>query len=84
MEHSLVINSETVKEVVISKSAYDYNYCRVYVKVSGDEHININYEWQGDAIPDFILSLYAFISPKEVASLDSEEVAEFKERLSKL
>ncbi len=75
-----------------------YNYASVGVKKGKNQYIYINYEWQGDVVPDFILDMANyFIAPDSEddmegngpgmmvsASVDDEKYfAEFLQRLSK-
>jgi len=86
--HMFEFNSGEIKSVNVYKSAGDYNYASVNLK-RGQSYININYEWQGDVTPDFVMDMVAYFGPNKVtAGLQVEDtdidVVEFKERLAKI
>lgn len=45
----------------ISRSKEGYNSARMVVKANEKEYMSISYEWEGDGIPDFALSLMGFM-----------------------
>jgi hypothetical protein len=79
--HMFEFNASEIKSVNIYKSSGDYNYASVTLK-RGQAYININYEWQGDITPDFVMDMVAYFGPSKVtASIIDEEVLEFQKRL---
>jgi len=67
----------------ISRSK-DYRYASVGVKISDNEYLRISYEWKGDTIPDFVMSLMGWMtSNKEEINQQKEEYAEEYAELKK-
>lgn len=65
----------------ISRSR-DYKYASVGVKVNDDEYLRVSYEWKGDGIPDFVMSLMGWMqSNKEDLDKRMEENAKEYEDL---
>ena len=60
----------------ISRSR-DYKYASVGVKISDNEYLRVSYEWKGDGIPDFVMSLMSWMSANQ------EEVGRRKEECAK-
>jgi hypothetical protein len=64
----------------------DNKYASIGIKVGDKEYMNITYEWAGDSIPDFIMSIMLWIqSNKEEIDASKEtlkdEYAALKERI---
>jgi hypothetical protein len=76
--YNFEFDSDAIQSVSVRKSN-SYNYVSVYIK-HNDDYVNINYEWEGDKIPDFAMDIMAFITDKETASV-SKEISSFIERL---
>jgi hypothetical protein len=77
-------NSNEIKSVSIYKSSGDYNYATVTLK-RGQSYISIDYEWQGEVTPDFVMDMVTYFSPEKVtASITDQEVIDFKKRLSEI
>lgn len=55
------VDPDQVMYTNISKSKDGYNSSRVVVKVSDKEYMSINYEWEGDSVPDFVMGLMGFM-----------------------
>ena len=65
----------------ISRSR-DYKYASDGVKVNDDEYLRVSYEWKGDGIPDFVMSLMGWMqSNKEDLDKRMEENAKEYEDL---
>jgi len=80
--HMFEFNSKEIKSVSIYKSSGDYNYATITLK-RGTSYISVNYEWQGDITPDFVMDMVAYFGPEKVtASIVDQEVVDFKKRLS--
>ena len=80
--HMFEFNSNEIKSVNIYKSSGDYNYASVTLK-RGQSYININYEWQGDVTPDFVMDMVAYFGPTKVtASIADTDVLDFHKRLA--
>jgi len=74
---------EEVMGVEIMKSG-DYSYATVGIKKGDKERCRISYEWSGEGIPDFVMSLMGWMQANEDAvdsSKNEEEYAAIKERL---
>lgn len=79
--HMFEFNSNEIKSVSVYKSSGDYNYASVTLK-RGQSYININYEWQGDTTPDFVMDMVSYFGPEKItASLEDEELISFNNRL---
>ena len=79
--HMFEFDSKEIKSVSIYKSSGDYNYASVTLK-RGQSYININYEWQGEVTPDFVMDMVAYFGPNKVtASVTDQEVIDFQKRL---
>ncbi len=50
----------------ISKSKDGYNSARVVAKISDNEYMSVSYEWEGNTIPDFAMSLMGFMQANEL------------------
>ena len=75
-------NSKEIKSVSIYKSSGDYNYASVTLK-RGQSYINIDYEWQGDVTPDFVMDMVSYFGPNKVtASIADQDVIDFQKRLA--
>lgn len=80
--HMFEFNSNEIKSVSIYKSSGDYNYASVTLK-RGQSYININYEWQGDVTPDFVMDMVSYFGPNKVtASIADQDVIDFQKRLA--
>ena len=80
--HMFEFNSKEIKSVSIYKSSGDYNYASVTLK-RGQSYINIDYEWQGDVTPDFVMDMVSYFGPNKVtASIADQDVIDFQKRLA--
>lgn len=86
---TITIKPEDIRGSEIMKSG-DYKYARVGAKVGDDEYVSVSYEWKGEAVPDFVMSIMAFIqagfkelTDEEKATYDVEYAAAIK-RLAEL
>jgi len=80
--HMFEFSSDEIKSVSIYKSSGEYNYASVTLK-RGQAYININYEWQGDVTPDFVMDMVAYFGPSKVtASIEDQDLIEFHKRLA--
>jgi len=69
----------------ITKSG-DYKYASVGIKVSDNERVRISYEWSGEGIPDFVMSLMSWMKASEenVDERKKELECEYKELKERL
>jgi len=67
----------------ISKSKDGYNSARVVAKLSDNEYMSVSYEWEGDSIPDFAISLMGFMSANEMGSAVNKLGDEYAEYAAK-
>lgn len=75
------ISAEEVLGWEIMQSG-DYKYASVRVKRSDDEYLRVSYEWKGNDVPDFVMSLMSFMTANKIdKNLESEEYAELKKRM---
>jgi hypothetical protein len=65
---SITIDPEEVVYSTISKSKDGYNSARVVVKRGDKEYMSISYEWEGEHVPDFAMSLMGFMKANEIES----------------
>ena len=63
---SISIDPDQVMYTNISKSKDGYNSARVVVKVGDKEYMSVSYEWEGDSIPDFAMSLMSFMQANAI------------------
>ena len=74
---------ENIVGAEVMKSG-DYKYASIGVKISDNERIRIGYEWSGEIIPDFVMSLMSWLQANQEVvdqSKNKEEYAAIKERL---
>jgi hypothetical protein len=76
-KYALNFTSGEIVNVSIYKSTYGYNYASIGIKKGKDQFMNINYEWEGDMTPDFVMDMIGYFGMKEEASVEAK--AEFKE-----
>ena len=94
-QYNLGFCSCDIVKVDLYKSE-SYNYASVGIKKGKNQYIYINYEWQGDVIPDFILDMVNYFASPEgendddgmgnmmTASVDDKAAfSEFLKRLEK-
>jgi len=64
----------------ISRSR-DYKYASVGVKVNDNEYLRVSYEWKGDGIPDFVMSLMSWMqsNKEEIDNKKEEHAKEYEE-----
>ena len=67
----------------------DYRYASIGVKVSEDEYMRVSYEWKGDNVPDFVMSLMSWMSANQDIIDDNkekfaDEFSSFKERIKSI
>lgn len=74
---NITIQPDEVMHFGISVSKDGYKSARVLVKRGDKEYMSIGYEWEGEGIPDFVMSLMGFIKAnKETVDQSVEEKAE--------
>ena len=77
------ITPDQVLYTNISKSKDGYNSARVVAKVSEKEYMSVSYEWEGEGIPDFAMSLMSFMQANEIEVGVNEECAtEYEEMVA--
>ena len=67
----------------ISKSKDGYNSARVVAKLNDNEYMSVSYEWEGNSIPDFAISLMGFMSANEMGAAVNELGDEYAEYAAK-
>jgi hypothetical protein len=83
-KYALSFNSDEIINVSVYKSTYGYNYATVGVKKGKDQYMNVNYEWEGDMTPDFVMDMIGTFGMKEEASAElKQEFEDFMERVNK-
>jgi len=83
---SINIDPDQVMYSNISKSKDGYNSARLVVKAGEKEYMSINYEWEGEGVPDFAMSLMGFMQANEMGTAVNElgdEYAEFAAKSKK-
>lgn len=77
---TIKIDPDQVLYTNISKSKDGYNSARMVVKVSEKEYMSVSYEWEGDAIPEFAMSLMSFMQANEMEiGVNEERASEYEE-----
>ncbi len=82
---TLSFSTDEIMGADIAKSG-EYKYASVGIKRGEKERMRISYEWSGEGIPDFVMSLLGYMQAnKEVLAKNKkefeEEYAELKGRL---
>lgn len=73
----LTIMAEQIMHFGLSVSKDGYKSARVIVKKGDKEYMSIGYEWEGEGIPDFVMSLMGFVQAnKDDVDKSVEEKAE--------
>lgn len=81
-KYALNFTSGEILRVSVYKSKDGYNYATVGVKKGKDHYMSINYEWEGDMTPDFVMDMISYFGMKEEASVEDMEGFEaYMERL---
>jgi len=81
----IIINADEIVGSEVVRSG-DYRYASMGVKRGNDEYMRISYEWKGDSIPEFVMSLMDWMksNKEEIDKLKEERAEEYealKERL---
>ena len=82
---TLSFSPEEIIGADIAKTG-EYKYASIGIKRGDNERMRISYEWSGEGIPDFVMSLMGYIqaNKEEIEKNKKEfedEYAELKERL---
>lgn len=77
-KYSLNFMSGEISNVSLYKSKGGYNYVSVGIRKGKDQYMNINYEWEGDMIPDFVMDMTSYFGQsqpdsKATASVDAKQ-----------
>jgi hypothetical protein len=62
---TVTIMPDQIMHFGMSMSRDGYKSARVIVKKGEKEYMSIGYEWEGDGIPDFVMSLMGFVKANE-------------------
>lgn len=76
-KYALNFNSSEIMNVSVYKSKNGYNYASVGIKKGKDNYMNINYEWEGDTTPDFVMDMVSYFG-QDLATASVESREEFK------
>ena len=77
-KYTLNFTSGEILNVSVYKSKNGYNYASVGVKKGKDQYMGINYEWEGEMTPDFVMDMISFFGMKEEGSVEDKEATEKK------
>lgn len=82
---SISISPEEITGSEIVKSG-DYRYASVGVKKGDNEYMRISYEWKGEGVPEFVMSLLSWMQSNQeevdkAKEAGAEEYAALKERM---
>jgi len=58
---NITVMPDEVMHFGLSVSKDGYKSARVIVKKGDKEYMSIGYEWEGDGIPEFVMSLMGFV-----------------------
>jgi len=58
----------------------EYKFASVGIKVGENERMRISYEWSGDTLPDFVMSLMGWMQANEIKFEETEEYGNLKKR----
>lgn len=74
---SITIMPDEVMHFGLSVSKDGYKSARVIVKKGDKEYMSIGYEWEGEGIPEFVMSLMGFVKAnKEGIETAQENLSE--------
>jgi hypothetical protein len=78
------IMADQIMHSGISVSKDGYKSARVFVKIADKEYMSVGYEWESEGVPDFVMSLMAFIqaNQEEVDKSKVEKADEYKKEES--
>jgi len=62
---SFKIVAEEVMHFGLSVSKDGYKNARILVKKGDKEYMHIGYEWEGEGVPDFVMSLMGFVQANQ-------------------
>jgi len=71
----LTVMPDEVMHFGMSVSKNGYKSATVVVKKGDKEYMHIGYEWEGDSIPDFVMSLMGFVKANEEQIVENLENA---------
>jgi len=82
---SITIVSDEIMHFGLSVSKDGYKSARVIVKKGDKEYMSIGYEWEGEGIPEFVMSLMGFVkaNKEEVDTSVEEKASEYEEYSTK-
>lgn len=75
-KYALSFKSGEIASMSVYKSKHGYNYASVGIKRGKDQYMSINYEWEGDKLPDFVMDAMTYFQSeeqKEMASTDAHK-----------
>lgn len=72
--YTLNLNAGNIQYARISRSKDGYNYASFSCKMTDKEYMSIDYEWQGDVIPEFAMNVMEYMGGgnKETSSSDAK------------
>lgn len=80
----LEIMPDEIMHFGISVSKNGYKSAGMLVKKGDKEYMSVNYEWEGDSIPDFVMTLMGFIKAnKETVEANFEAASEEEKEYAK-
>lgn len=59
------IIAEEVMHFGLSVSKDGYKSARILIKKGDKEYMHIGYEWEGEGVPDFVMSLMGFVQANQ-------------------
>lgn len=62
---TITITPDQIMHFGMSMSKDGYKSARIIVKKGEKEYMSVGYEWEGDSIPDFVMSLMGFVKANE-------------------
>ena len=79
--YDISLDSDKVRAASIKRYKNGYSYATITFSPAENEYMNINYEWEGDSIPEFAMNVMDIMKAfnKEKAST-FEEVVDYYER----
>jgi len=80
----LNIMADEIMHFGMSVSKDGYKSARVIVKKGDKEYMSIGYEWEGEGVPDFVMSLMGFVKAnEEEIETASEALTEYDKEYAK-
>jgi len=79
---TIKFDSDMIMNVSVYKSKGGYNYVDIGIKISREQYMRINHEWEGDMTPDFVMDLLSTFGKEEASTELKQEFEDFVKRVN--